>query len=84
MIVLGIETSCDETATALVGDDRRIIVERVLSQIAEHRPFGELTTALFSHRRKVMGTCLRMAVPGLPAPATKLLVTLHTLPYKQP
>jgi N6-L-threonylcarbamoyladenine synthase len=40
MIVLGIETSCDETATALVGDDRRIIVERVLSQIAEHRPFG--------------------------------------------
>jgi N6-L-threonylcarbamoyladenine synthase len=40
MIVLGIETSCDETAAALVGDDRRILAERVLSQIAEHRPFG--------------------------------------------
>ena len=40
MIVLGIETSCDETATALVGADRRILAERVLSQISEHRPYG--------------------------------------------
>jgi 16S rRNA (adenine1518-N6/adenine1519-N6)-dimethyltransferase len=38
---------------------------------AEHRPFGEFTTALFAHRRTVMGTCLRFAVPGLPAPAAE-------------
>jgi N6-L-threonylcarbamoyladenine synthase len=40
MIVLGIETSCDETATALVDGGKRIIAERVLSQLAEHRPYG--------------------------------------------
>ncbi|CAA7616395.1 tRNA (adenosine(37)-N6)-threonylcarbamoyltransferase complex transferase subunit TsaD [Magnetospirillum sp. UT-4] len=40
MIVLGIETSCDETAAALVRDDRAILAELVLSQLEEHRPFG--------------------------------------------
>jgi N6-L-threonylcarbamoyladenine synthase len=40
MIVLGIESSCDETAAALVRDDRTILADRVLSQEAEHRPYG--------------------------------------------
>jgi N6-L-threonylcarbamoyladenine synthase len=40
MFVLGIETSCDETAAAVVTGDRRIAANRVLSQIAEHTPFG--------------------------------------------
>ncbi len=40
MIVLGIETSCDETAAAVVSDDRRILSNVVLSQIEDHRPYG--------------------------------------------
>lgn len=40
MIVLGIETSCDETAAAVVDDARRIRSNVVLSQLEEHRPFG--------------------------------------------
>ena len=40
MIVLGIETSCDETAAAVVTSDRRILVDLVLSQLDEHRPWG--------------------------------------------
>lgn len=44
MIVLGIETSCDETAAALVrheGEARgRILSNVVRSQLAEHAPFG--------------------------------------------
>jgi N6-L-threonylcarbamoyladenine synthase len=40
MIVLGIETSCDETAAAVVSDDRRIVAQRILSQLDEHRPYG--------------------------------------------
>lgn len=39
-IVLGIETSCDETACALVDSDRRILANVVLSQLDEHRPYG--------------------------------------------
>jgi N6-L-threonylcarbamoyladenine synthase len=40
MIVLGIETSCDETAAAVVVDDRTILSNVVLSQLDEHRPYG--------------------------------------------
>jgi N6-L-threonylcarbamoyladenine synthase len=40
MKVLGIETSCDETAAAVVADDRTILSDIVLSQLGEHRPYG--------------------------------------------
>jgi N6-L-threonylcarbamoyladenine synthase len=40
MIVLGIETSCDETAAAVVTDRREVLADLVLSQVAEHRPYG--------------------------------------------
>lgn len=38
--VLGIESSCDETAAALVTGDRVILAQRIASQDEEHRPFG--------------------------------------------
>lgn len=40
MLILGIETSCDETAAALVDDTRTIRAESVLSQTELHTPFG--------------------------------------------
>lgn len=40
MIILGIETSCDETAVALVTEGKRILANIVASQDREHRPFG--------------------------------------------
>ncbi len=40
MIVLGIETSCDETAAAIVDSERVIRAERLLSQVEEHKPYG--------------------------------------------
>jgi N6-L-threonylcarbamoyladenine synthase len=40
MIVLGIETSCDETAAAIVRDDRSVLSNLVVSQLEEHRPYG--------------------------------------------
>ena len=38
--MLGIETSCDETAAAIVDSDRRILSNVVHSQIAAHTPYG--------------------------------------------
>ncbi len=38
--VLGIETSCDETAAAVVADDRAILANVVHSQLDEHSPYG--------------------------------------------
>jgi N6-L-threonylcarbamoyladenine synthase len=40
MIILGIETSCDETAVALVTEDKMILADCVLSQLEEHKPYG--------------------------------------------
>jgi N6-L-threonylcarbamoyladenine synthase len=39
-VVLGIETSCDETAAALVDGQRRVLAEALHSQEAQHAPFG--------------------------------------------
>jgi N6-L-threonylcarbamoyladenine synthase len=38
--VLGIESSCDETAAAILAPDGTILAERVLSQLADHAAFG--------------------------------------------
>ncbi|CAN5894608.1 tRNA (adenosine(37)-N6)-threonylcarbamoyltransferase complex transferase subunit TsaD [soil metagenome] len=40
MLVLGIETSCDETAAALVADGVTVRANVIGSQIERHRPFG--------------------------------------------
>lgn len=39
-LVLGIESSCDETAAALVTGDRQILAQAIASQEAEHSPYG--------------------------------------------
>jgi N6-L-threonylcarbamoyladenine synthase len=39
-IVLGIESSCDETAAALVTEDRRILAQAIASQDDRHAPYG--------------------------------------------
>ena len=39
-LILGLESSCDEPAAALVDTNRRILAHRVAGQEAEHRPYG--------------------------------------------
>src|SRR6195952_5728667 len=39
-LILGLESSCDETAAALVDGDRMILAHRLAGQEAAHRPFG--------------------------------------------
>jgi len=39
-LILGIESSCDETAAALVDSDRRILASRIAGQEAAHAPYG--------------------------------------------
>ncbi len=38
--VLGIESSCDETAAAVLAPNGKILAERVLTQLADHAAFG--------------------------------------------
>ena len=39
-LILGIESSCDETAAALVDSDRRVLAHRLAGQEAAHAPYG--------------------------------------------
>jgi len=39
-VILGLESSCDETAAALVTSDRRILAHKLAGQEEDHRPFG--------------------------------------------
>jgi N6-L-threonylcarbamoyladenine synthase len=48
VIILGIETSCDETAAALVRDGRKVIRSAVASQMSVHRPFRGVVPELAS------------------------------------
>jgi tRNA N6-adenosine threonylcarbamoyltransferase len=50
MIVLGIETSCDDTAAAVVKDGCRILSSVVLSQITLHHPYGGVVPELASRK----------------------------------
>lgn len=50
MIVLGIETSCDETAAAVVSDVNTVLSDVVWSQVATHHPYGGVVPELASRK----------------------------------
>jgi len=50
MIVLGVESSCDECAAAVVENGKRILGEVVASQIEDHRPFYGVVPEIASRR----------------------------------
>lgn len=49
-ILLGIETSCDETSVALVRDGKEILSNIISSQIEIHKPFGGVVPEIASRR----------------------------------
>src|SRR5512136_3287866 len=53
MRVLGIETSCDETAAAIVEDGRRVLADVVSTQIDIHRRWGGVVPELASRNHVV-------------------------------
>jgi N6-L-threonylcarbamoyladenine synthase len=50
MLILGIETSCDETAAAVVRNGSEILSDVVASQIAVHSPYGGVVPELASRK----------------------------------
>jgi len=57
MLILGIETSCDETSAAVVKDGREILSSIILSQDALHRDFGGVVPeiACRAHLESIIG-----------------------------
>jgi N6-L-threonylcarbamoyladenine synthase len=66
MLILGIETSCDETAASVVADGRTVLSSVVASQTAIHHPYGGVVPELASRKhleaiRYVTETALHQA-----------------------
>ncbi len=56
VFILGIETSCDETAAAVVRSGEELVSNVVYSQIATHQPYGGVVPELASreHLRAIV------------------------------
>lgn len=50
MLILGIESSCDETAASVVEDGRRVLSNVVASQVEEHRLYGGVVPEIAGRR----------------------------------
>jgi N6-L-threonylcarbamoyladenine synthase len=51
MNILGIETSCDETAAAVVCDGVKVLSNSVVSSLKDHQPFGGIIPEIASRRQ---------------------------------
>jgi N6-L-threonylcarbamoyladenine synthase len=72
-VVLGIETSCDETAAAVLADGRRVLSSVVASQDDVHAPYGGVVPELASRRH------IEMIVPVVEKALTDAGVALGDL-----
>lgn len=73
MIILGIETSCDETAAAVVENGTRILSSVVSSQIKDHRPYGGVVPELASRKH------MEAIVPVVESALDQAGIHLHNL-----
>lgn len=73
MLLLGIETSCDDTAVAVVEDGRRILANLVSSQDALHARYGGVVPELASRSH------IEHLSPLLQAALAQAGVTLHDI-----
>jgi len=72
-LILGIESSCDETAAAVVAGGQRILSSVIASQVALHRKFGGVVPELASREH------LRRIVPVVREAVEQASVTLLDL-----
>ena len=62
-LILGIESSCDETAAALVTSDRRILAHKLAGQEAAHRPYGGVVPEIAARAHvEVIGPLIEAAL----------------------
>ena len=66
LTLLGIETSCDETAAAVVDGQKRILANRILSQMEAHAPYGGIVPEIAArahveHLDRLVGDALKEA-----------------------
>jgi N6-L-threonylcarbamoyladenine synthase len=72
-LVLGIETSCDETSCAIVREDGKILGHVVQSQIKEHMAFGGVVPEIAARAHlDLLGPCLESCLEQAGVPLKSL------------
>ena len=73
MYILGIESSCDETAAAVVRDGREILSNVVASQVEEHKLYGGVVPEIASRRHaEAISGVVREALEAAGTPLGKI------------
>ncbi len=68
-VTLGIETSCDETAVAVLDPEGRILVNLLASQVAAHRPYGGVVPEIASREHlKALPWLVQRVLEASPPP----------------
>ncbi|SOB80378.1 O-sialoglycoprotein endopeptidase [Sphingomonas guangdongensis] len=63
MVILGLESSCDETAAALVTADRRVLAHKLAGQEAAHAPYGGVVPEIAARAHvEVLGPLVQAAL----------------------
>ncbi|RYY47509.1 MAG: tRNA (adenosine(37)-N6)-threonylcarbamoyltransferase complex transferase subunit TsaD [Sphingomonadales bacterium] len=63
MLILGLESSCDETAAALVTGDRRILAHKLAGQEEAHRPYGGVVPEIAARAHvEILGPLIEAAL----------------------
>ena len=81
-VVLGLETSCDETAAAIVRDGREVLSSEVHSQVAEHAAWGGVVPEIAGrgHLEKIVPIVARTLEAARLAPQQIDAVAVTTRP----
>ena len=91
MKILAIESSCDETAAAVVEDGRNIISSVVASQVEEHKLYGGVVPEIASRRHAEAGlftqlpahdAACHLLFPPLPGKKKTFCLTIARLPFR--
>ncbi|HEX8300924.1 tRNA (adenosine(37)-N6)-threonylcarbamoyltransferase complex transferase subunit TsaD [Sphingomonas sp.] len=62
-LILGLESSCDETAAALVTSDRRVLAHKLADQAAAHRPYGGVVPEIAARAHvEIIGPLIEQAL----------------------
>ena len=75
MKILGIESSCDETACAVVEDGRKVLSNIVATSLEEHKLYGGVVPEIASRRHAESTALLKKRLKRL----TALWMTLKRL-----
>jgi len=72
-VILGLESSCDDSAAAIVTSDRRILAQAVVGQAKAHQPYGGVVPEIAARAHvEILPTLIAQVLSEAEVPLSKL------------